>query len=613
MQNLMYKVSPMKPLCHNHNLKLFTTIIFISLLGNIQHAVSQDILPPMLPWKGKSLELIVKKSDPWITPAEKSDFNLTPSYQETTDWLRNLCKTSPNLRMLSAGKSANGRDIYIVIASSDGIFEKDALREAAKPLLLIQAGIHAGEIDGKDAGMMLLRDITNGNKKDLLGGVNVIFIPILNVDGHERISKFNRVNQRGPSNMGWRTNARNLNLNRDYSKLDTEEVMMVVNVINEYDPDLYLDLHVTDGADYQYDITYGFSQAYSPDAGKWLKEKLSPAVDKHLRDMGHIPGPLIFAANNCDFQDGMIEYPYSARFSNNYGDIRHLPSILVENHSLKPFKQRVLGTYVFLEAVINILAREGASLKKAIEQDRKLLKPQVVLTWKQTEKKDTVSLLGIESERKKSQVTGTDYVQWKGKAVTQRIPFIRYNAPDKEAQRPKAYWIPSTYKDVVERLRLHGVKMEVILEKKEIDVTLYKITEHKFSSQPFEGHVGMTGNFKKENSKETFYPGSVRIDTNQPLGELVMHLLEPDSPDSFLQWGFFSEIFNRTEYIEEYAIEPLAIKMLAGNEKLNDEFETFKKNNPDVTNNPQAIYEWFYARSPYVDSRYLIYPVGREE
>jgi murein tripeptide amidase MpaA len=573
-------------------------------------AQAQDILPPVLTWKGKSEQLIVKKTNPWITPVERSDFNNTPNYKETFEWLGKLCNSSKSMRMVGIGKTANNRDINMVIASSEGAFDKESIARSVKPALLIQAGIHAGEIDGKDAGMMLLRDILYGNKEHLLRDVNILFVPILNADGHERASEFNRVNQRGPSNMGWRTNARNLNLNRDYTKVDTEEIRAVIGVMNAYDPDLYLDLHVTDGADYQYDITYGFSEGYSPAISQWLKNKLSPAVDSHLKSMGHIPGPLIFATNNRDFQDGMIEYPYSARFSNNYGDVRHLPSILVENHSLKPFRQRVLGTYVLLEAVIQSLSRDGASLKKAIEQDRGARKSDVVLTWKAAEKVDSVNLLGISSVRKTSTITGQDYVEWLGKAVVQRIPFIRNNQPDKIVKKPKSYIIPGTYKEVIERLKIHGVRMEAVAEPVNLPVGMYRYTNYKFSAEPFEGHVGVKGVVVLENTTETFYPGSVRIDTDQPLGNLVVYLLEPDSPDSFLQWGFFPEIFNRTEYIEEYAIEPLARKMLANDENLRSEFAQRKKNDPKFANDPQAIYEWFYARSPYVDAKYLLYPVG---
>jgi murein tripeptide amidase MpaA len=572
-----------------------------------------EILPPVQPWKGKSLSLIAKKEDPWITPSEKSDFTTTPSYSETYQILKKMCEGSAIMKIISIGKSAQGRDIWMVIATADGNIDSDAIKKSGKQILLIQAGIHAGEIDGKDAGMMLLRDISFGKKKDLLKNVTILFVPILNVDGHERTSPYNRVNQRGPSNMGWRTNGKNLNLNRDYTKLDSEEIRAVVQVMNEYDPTLYLDLHVTDGADYQYDITYGYVPNYSPSVYSWLDKTLKPYVNDGLKTAGHIPGPLMFAANDRDFSKGNMEYPFEPRFSNNYGHLRHMPSILLENHSLKPYKQRVLGTYVFLERIIEILNTDGANLKKAISSDKSARETELVLTWKQSEKTDSMTLLGIESQILKSKVTNKDYVSWTGKSVTRKIPVIQNSKPDKIARRPKRYWVPSTYADVIERMKIHGIKMETIMAPVEVSVRMYKVTNHKFATAPFEGHFAVTGTVTAEIRKETFYPGSVKIDMDQPLGDLVMHLLEPEGSDSFFAWGFFHEIFNRTEYIEEYVIEPLARNMLASDKKLSDEYEAYVKTNPGFTDKPQEVYEWFYTRSSYVDSRYLLYPVGMED
>ena len=227
-------------------LKSISVIIFLCFAAMMH---GQSILPPVLDWTGESEKLIVSNSHPWVTPTEKSGFVRTPDYAETMAWLKKLANASPLLSMVTIGKSVEGRDIYMVIASTDKVVTAKALRNATKPLLLVQAGIHSGEIDGKDAGMMLLRDIAFGKKKNLLNGVNFLFIPILNVDGHERTSSFNRPNQRGPENMGWRTNAQNLNLNRDYAKLDTKKVQAVVKVMNDYNPLMYIDIHVTDGAE----------------------------------------------------------------------------------------------------------------------------------------------------------------------------------------------------------------------------------------------------------------------------------------------------------------------------------------------------------------------------
>jgi len=183
---------------------------------------TESLLPPLRQWSGASESLIVAADDPWITPAEVMQLIATPGYAETMSWLRKLVNASPELEMVSIGRSLQGRDIWMVIASADKAFSAAAMKVTGKPLLLAHSGIHAGEIDGKDAGLMLLRDMTVASRRsELLAKANFLFIPILNVDGHERTSAYNRINQRGPVEMGWRTNARNQNLNRDFTKLDT--------------------------------------------------------------------------------------------------------------------------------------------------------------------------------------------------------------------------------------------------------------------------------------------------------------------------------------------------------------------------------------------------------
>ncbi|NJL28553.1 MAG: M14 family metallopeptidase [Thermoanaerobaculia bacterium] len=335
--------------------RLFTlallAFLFLPVIARAEGAAETAVLPPELPWTGQSRALVAAAGDPWITPAEASGLTTTPSYDETVAWLRRLVAAAPELEMVSLGKSWEGRDVWMVIASSDRAFSPGALARTGKAIVLAQAGIHAGEIDGKDAGLMLLRDLTvGGSKRALLDKAAFLFVPILNVDGHERASRWARMNQRGPERMGWRTNARNLNLNRDYAKLDTPELRAVIAAINAWQPDVYVDLHVTDGVDYQYDITWGATgpHAWSPKIAGWLEDVLRPALDRDLEAMGHVPGRLVFPIDATDVGKGLWDWTATPRFSDGYGSARHLPTILVENHSLKPYPQRVLGTYVWL-------------------------------------------------------------------------------------------------------------------------------------------------------------------------------------------------------------------------------------------------------------------------
>src|SRR5688572_28193875 len=403
------------------------------------------ILPPAPEYKGPSRALIAPAGDPWITPAETTQLRTTPRYDETVAYLRKLVAAAPQLRMISIGKTDEGRDLWMVIASKDRAFTPDALRRAGKPILFAQAGIHAGEIDGKDAGLMLLRDMTvRGTKRELLDGASFLFVPIYNADGHERFTRFTRINQRGPEEGGWRTSARNLNLNRDYVKADLSETRAMIRALREWQPDLYVDLHVTDGADYQYDVTYGWNgrAGWSPAIAGWLDATFRAPVDRGLAEAGHIPGPLIFTDD--PLASGIVNGQADPRLSNGYGDARHLPSVLVENHSLKPYDQRVLGTYVFLEHTLRVVGREAATLRRATETNRARRPQSVPLTWRVPEgvEPEQIEILGIASRKTLSPITGNVRVEWLGQPVKTRAPISRETVVATSVAPARAYWIP---------------------------------------------------------------------------------------------------------------------------------------------------------------------------
>jgi hypothetical protein len=577
-----------------------------------------EILPPEVPWDGASRALVVSADDPWVTPCEQSGLTRTPRYDETISWLNRLCDATRQLNMVSLGRSPEGRGMWMVVAATDGASTPEALHTNGRPTLFAQAGIHSGEIDGKDAGLMLLRDMTvRGTKNELLEGANLLFVPILSVDAHERFTEWSRINQRGPTEAGWRTTARNLNLNRDYAKLDTTEMRQLIRALNAWRPDLYVDLHVTDGADYQYDITWGANgtNGLSPATAQWLQSRFDPAVTRDLNAMGHIPGPLVFAIDGTNIENGVHHWTASPRFSTGYGDARHLPTVLVENHSLKPYGQRVLGTYVFLESCMRTLAREAEALRAAVQSDVARRPGEIALDWEENEQEPALVLdfLGIESRVRLSPISGAPWAEYSGKKVALRVPQPQDTGPLHVTPRPSAYWIPSAWPGVIERLQVHGVDMERIDTPREVDVQMDRVLEWTLDPAPFEGHVRVTPTrVDSEPRRERFAPGSVRVSTDQPLGELVMLLLEPYSPDSFFQWGFFLEILSRAEYAESYVLEPLAERMLARDPDLRAEFERKLSADATFATDPRARLNWFYVRTPWFDSRWRLYPVARE-
>jgi murein tripeptide amidase MpaA len=593
-------------------------------------------LPKVAPWNGRSRELIRPETDPWITPAEQGGFRETPSYDDTVAWLRRLEAADPRVQLRVVGRSPEGRDVWMVIASAEGARTPEAVRANGRPTVLAHAGIHAGEIDGKDAGLMLLRDLTVGKRLDLLQRANLLFVPILNVDGHERIEPRGRINQRGPQNAGWRTNANNLNLNRDFTKLDTPEVRAVVAVLDAWQPDLYLDLHVTDGGDYQYDVTFGSNgtgqNARSPHNEAWLEGPYRDALSRDLAAAGHVPGPL-WVGNLVDSRDpakGYESWPVDARFSTTYGDARHVPSILVENHSLKPYERRVLGMRVLLESSLRAVAEQKDALRLAVDADRARRPAEVVLSYKKRAQPETVPMLGISWTTKPSRVTGGTQLVWTGEPRTVSVSHTPADAVDRTTARPRAYWVPGSWPEVIDRLKAHGIRMETLEAAREVEVQACRLLDATVATEQGEGRVRLdvgtgtgvepwrkkagtaTAVCKPEKRRERLPAGSVRVPTDQPLGELAVILLDASSQDSFLQWGFFNAILGRTEYIEPYVMEPEAERLLAADPQLSADYAAAVAADPKLAADPDLRLTWIYRRSPWADSRHLLYPVFME-
>ena len=577
----------------------------------------QPFLPPVPAWDGASKSLLRDASDPWVTAFEAdAAHDFSPNYADTRAWFDRLDAASDLIRIEQFGISPEGRPIYAVIASKDG-----AAFDPAKPVLMIQAGIHPGEIDGKDAGMMLLRDIAFYGKDGLLDRVNLILIPILSVDGHERASAYSRPNQRGPRIQGWRNTATNQNLNRDYLKLDQPEMRAVRGLIVKYQPDLYVDVHVTDGMDYQYDVTYGFNGedgAYSrsPAASAWLDSVLKPAMNDALSAHGHIPGELVFGIDEQDPKKGLGDGGLGERYSNGWGAAAHVPTILIENHSLKPHEQRVLGTYVFIEEALKLMADKGADLRAATASDKTLRPAEIPANFvSDPTPVSTRDFLGIRYETYDSPASGRREVRWLGEPDPEiwKLPYYG-SKPSLILKRPTAYWVPATRADLIERLRVHGVQMEPIDAARTLPVSMLRLIDPTLAPRANEGHVQATVKDIKVEARDWTFPiGSVRVPTDQPLGDVAVLLLEPQSSESFFAWGMFPEVLSRVEYIEGYAIAPLAERMMAADPALKAEFEAKLAADPAFAANGDARLSWFYERTPFYDDRYRLYPVARED
>jgi hypothetical protein len=378
---------------------------------------------------------------------------------------------------------------------------------------------------------------------------------------------------------------------------------------------------VTDGADYQYDITFGGNDTggWSPAIGHWISDVYEPAVAAALETQGHIPGPLVMAVNGMDMQDGFYVWNGDPRYSNGYGDARHLPTILVENHSLKPYRQRVLGTYVLLAASMEVLADSANEIKTATGTDRARRPAKVDLGFVPSEETaPKTPFKGIASERYEGSAAGGPVVRWNGVPDERDIAQVLINQPVGTVNRPAAYIIPPQWSDIARRVEMHGIPVEQLSAPVTVDAEIYRLPEagiappEGWTPNPFEGHVRInSGTPQIERLEWTFPAGSYRVSTDHELGELAVLLLEPQATDSFFQWGFFLEIFTRTEYAEAYVMEPLAQKMMQEDPGLRSAFEEKLAADPEFAASPSQRLMWFYRKTPFYDQQYLVYPVAR--
>ena len=557
----------------------------------------------------------------WQTLAEQTDYQKTWRYAETIAFAQKLDKASDKIVYKPFGKSGEGRDMPLLIVSNDKTFTPDAARRKDKAIVFIQGGIHSGEIDGKDAGFALLRDLAiTKTRAELLKGVVILFVPIYNVDGHELASPYNRINQNGPQEMGFRGTSVNLNLNRDYMKADTPETRAWLVLWNEWKPDFFIDCHVTDGADFQYNVTYEYAhhQEVSPFIKNWMDEhfdgRIVPKVEKEGNLLTHY---VQFAGR--EVTGGVETFIATPRFATGYTPLRNRAGLLIETHSLKPYRSRVRGTYDILRYTTEEIGQNRAGLfeasRKADEETLERGKTydanrKFPLRLQITDKSTPFAFKGVEYKKEKSDISGAERIIYGTKPMNITIPKFDEARVTASVAPPLYYIVPPQWQEAISILQTHGIKFQRIREPLTVEVESYRFTEPKWSAFSFESRVTMSYKSNPIKETRTFPANSVIIPLAQEAANVAIHLLEPDSPDSFMYWGFFSAIFEQKEYGEGYILEKLAREMLEKDANLRKEFEE-KLKDENFARNPRARLNFFYERSPYFDKRIGLYPVGR--
>lgn len=562
----------------------------------------------------------------WQTPAEAADFAATPSYAETMAFLHRLAAASPYVRLESFGRSAEGRELPLVIVSTDGAFTPEAARRTGRPVLLIQNGIHAGEIDGKDACLILLRDFVTGRRPGLFAGVTVLIVPIYNVDGHERVSPYNRPNQDGPkAGMGFRTTSAGLDLNRDHMKLATLEARALIGLFNRWRPHLHVDNHVTDGSDHAWVLTWSWVEApqIHPAIDAWFGQHLPPVMAA-VEGAGYPTGPYVSLRDRSDPSQGFDSWVGAPRYSGGYFPLRNRPSILVEMHSYKPYGQRVKALVEFLAALSERCAAHGPALVAAVARaeaatvqlGRADANPsQVVLAWESEDTGDKRRWPVYRWTLQPSEALGVPILRFdRGKihgpdASGIEVPWLHRARPSKTAARPRGYLVLPGWRQIETALVGHGLRFERLASALQLEAEVLRVEDTEFSPSPYQGVHRAQATVSRTVERVQVPTGALWIPADQSDFALAVQLLEPEAPDSLFAWGQLSTVVERKEYIESAVLEDLVSAMLQ-EPATAAEWATALED-ADFASDPSARWLWWYQRSPFWDPMVGRLPVLR--
>jgi hypothetical protein len=562
-------------------------------------------------------------SDEWRTTAERTAYEETGTYAEAVAFCRRLAATSPYARYATFGLSGEGRELPLLILSSEGAFRPEAAQRSDRPLVLIQNCIHPGECEGKDACLELARGIlVTGEQADLLAHANVLIIPIYNVDGHERRGAYNRANQNGPREMGWRATATNLDLNRDYLKADAAETRAWLRLWQAWQPDLFIDDHTTDGHDHRYSVFY--TATTGPDVPEavaaWTRDRLLAAVLPGLEAAGFATLPYSFPRNVKDPAEGMVAAaPMPPRFSTGYAAACNRASLLVETHARLPYGRRVQATHALLVRALEAVNRSGAELRRVVRAaDAEAARTrgaasdgQVPLRFEIGDAPRRFIYKALELHARPSEIMGDEVVEYTRTPVDIESNLYEQPRVTLAVAPPAAYLIPPQWTEVIARLELHGIRHFRLTSPAALDVESCWFEDVKFEPESYQGRL--TPHFKTVPMRERrdCVAGTVVVPLDQPRARLALHVLEPDAPDSCVAWGFCNAIFEQRENAEAYVMEPLARQMLAEDPALRWEFEQRLKQDEAFAKEPWQRLNFFYLRSKYADPRKDVYPVGR--
>lgn len=559
-----------------------------------------------------------KSDSTFITPFERSKGKQTATYSEMVDFYKRLCNKYKTLMPADMGITDIGLPLRAIYYSKDGVFKKEDWKRDSKVIIMINNDIHAGEPDGVDASMMLLRDAASG-KINMPDNVVLVVVPMYNIGGALNRNSTSRANQNGPESYGFRGNARNLDLNRDFIKSDAAETNALEELFARMNPDIFIDNHVSDGADYQHTMTLVSSQhdKLGGEVGAYMHNTLDPLLYADMKLRGYDMVPYVNDFDNTP-DKGWREFYDLPRFSSGYASLFQTFAYVPETHMLKPFKDRVTATYALMQSFIKVASEHANEIKQARANDRTnlLSKKEFALDWAvDTTTCDSVTFKGYAALYKESKVSGLPRLYYDhSKPYTKKVPFYNHYLPTKTVKAPRAYIIPRQWVPVVSCLRTNGVRINRLNEDTNIVVTAYHIDSYATIPYPYEKHY-LHRNVKvtPEKVTMTFNEGDYLIWLDQPDKRYIVETLEPTAPDAFFAWNYFDGILQQKGGYSDYVFEDDAARLLDKNPDLKALLEAKRKEDPAFAKDAAAQLDFVYRHSPYVEPSVNRYPVYRLE
>lgn len=551
----------------------------------------------------------------FTTKFEISNGTETPDYYEVISYYEQLAKAYPEITIQTIGETDSGNPLHIITLNPDVVFDFEEIRKS-KRVLLINNGIHPGESDGIDATMMLFRDIVQG-KIEMPKKTVIVAIPIYNIGGSLIRNTGTRANQNGPTEYGFRGNARNYDLNRDFIKSDTKNAKTFVQIYHLIQPDVFIDNHVSNGADYQYTLTHLFTQhnKLGGQLGKYLHNTLHPELERKLSEKNLDITPYVNVFNSTP-EKGFSQFMDSPRYSTGYSTLFNTLGMMVETHMLKPYKPRVEGTYELMKSMIEITEEQNkviADLRKDAWKAYKQ-KGEYPISWTvDTTQSSTLNFKGFEGEFITSEVTGAMRLKYDlTKPFTKEVKYLNYFKETQSVTIPEAYIIPQGWHNVIDLLKLNQIEMTPFKTDTTLTVESYRIVDYKTRSNAYEGHYPHYNiNLSTETKTITFRKGDYLVSTNQSGVRYLIETLEPQAPDSFFSWNFFDTILQQKEGFSPYVFEDTAKQLLENDADLKAEFDGKKQTDERFAANWYAQLNWIFERSNHYEKAHMQYPIYR--